>query len=58
MTGRNLRLKVFKNRVQRKTNGNKTEEVTERETTLQSEELHGCYTMSNIVKVIKSRRMR
>jgi len=58
MTGRNIRLKVFKNRVQRKTNGNKTEEVTERGTTLQSEERQGCYTMSNIVKVIKSRRMR
>jgi hypothetical protein len=48
---------VFKNRAQRKT-GNKTEEVTGRGTTLYSEELHGCYTASNIVKVIKSRRMR
>jgi hypothetical protein len=58
ITGRNIRLNVFKNRVQKKTTGNKTKEVTGRGTTLQSEELHGCYTVSNIVKVIKSRRMR
>jgi len=58
ITGRNIRLKVFKNRGQRKTTGNKTEEVTGRGTTLQCEELHGCYTAPNIVKVIKSRRMR
>jgi len=57
ITGRNIRLKVFKNRAQRKTTGNKTEEVTGRGTTLYSEELHGSYTASNIVKVIKSRRM-
>jgi len=56
ITGRNKGLKVFKNRAQRKTNGSKTEEVTGKGTTLYSEELHGCYTASNIVKVIKSRR--
>lgn len=49
---------MFTNRVQRKTAGNKTEEVTGSGTTLQSEELHGCYTVLNIVKVIKSRRIR
>jgi hypothetical protein len=56
ITGRNTQLKMFKNRAQKKTTGNKTEEVTGAGTTLQSDGLQDCYTSSNIVKVITSRR--
>jgi hypothetical protein len=51
------RLKVFENRVQRIFGLNR-EEVTGGWRTLHNEELHNMYASPNIVKVMKSRRMR
>jgi hypothetical protein len=51
------RLRVFENRVPRRIFGPKREEVTGEWRKLHNEELKGLYSIPNIVRVIKSRRM-
>ena len=52
------RLKVFENSVLRRIFGPKRDEVTGEWRKLQNEELNNLYSSPNIVRVIKSRRMR
>jgi len=52
------RLRVFENRVLRRIVGPKRDEVTGEWKKLHNEELNGLYFSPNIVRVIKSRRMR
>jgi hypothetical protein len=52
------RLRVFENRVLRRIFGPKRDEVTEEWKKLHSEELHILYSSPNIIRQIKSRRMR
>ena len=52
------RLRAFENRVLRRIFGPKWEEVRGEWGKLHNEELHGFYSSPNIVRVIKSRRMR
>ena len=52
------RLRVFENRVLRKVFGPKGDEVTGERRKLHNEELSDLYCSLNIVRVIKSRRMR
>jgi hypothetical protein len=52
------RLKVFENRVLRRVFGPKRDKETEEWRKLHNEELNGLYSLLNIVRVIKSRRMR
>jgi hypothetical protein len=52
------RLRVFENRVLRKVFGAKRDEVTEEWRKLHNEELRDLYPVPNIVRVVKSRRMR
>jgi hypothetical protein len=52
------RLRVFENRVLRKVFGAKRDEVTGEWTKLHNEELRDLYPVPNIVRVVKSRRMR
>jgi len=49
---------MFENRVQRRILGPKRDEVTEEWRKLHNEELNNLYSSLNIVRVIKSRRMR
>jgi hypothetical protein len=49
---------VFENRVLRRIFGPKRDEVTGGWRKLHNEELHGLYSSSSIIRVIKSRRMR
>jgi hypothetical protein len=49
---------VFENRVLRRIFGPKGDEVTGSWTKLRNEELHGLYSSPNIIRMIKSRRMR
>src|SRR5215510_5829237 len=51
-------LRVFENRVLRRIFGPKRDEVTREWRKLHNQELHYLYTSTNIVRVIKSRRMR
>ena len=51
------RLRVFENRILRRIFGPKRDENVERRW-LHNEELHGLYRSPNIVRVIKSRRLR
>ena len=57
-SGRNVGLGCFENRVLRGTFGPKRDEVTEEWSKLHNEELNDLYCSPNIVRVIKSRRMR
>ena len=52
------RLRVFEKRVLRRIFGLKKDEVTEELRKLRNEELNDMYSSPNIVRVIKSRRMR
>ena len=52
------RLRVFENRVLRKVFGPKRDEVTGEWRRLHNEELNDLYSLPNIVRVVKSRRMR
>jgi hypothetical protein len=51
------RLRVFKNRVLRRVFGPKRDEVTGEWRKLHNEELSYLYSLPNIVRVVKSRRM-
>jgi hypothetical protein len=51
-------VRVFENRVLREIFGPKRDEVTGDWRKLHNEELHNLYSSPNIVRVIKSRRMR
>jgi hypothetical protein len=52
------RLRVFENRVLRRTFGPKRDEVTGGWRKLHNEELHGLYSSPSIVRVIKAKTMR
>ena len=52
------RLRVFDNRVLRRVFGPKRDEVTGEWRKLHNEELNDLYSLPNIVRVVKSRRMR
>ena len=52
------RLRVFENRVLRRVFGPKRDEVTGEWRKLHNEELSDLYSLPNIVRVVKSRRMR
>ena len=52
------RLRVFENRVLRRIFGPKRDEVTGEWRKLHNEELNNLYSSPNIVRLIKSRRMR
>ena len=52
------RLRVFENRVLRRVFGPKRDEVTGEWRKLHNEELSDLYALPNIVRVVKSRRMR
>jgi len=52
------RLRVFENRMLRRIFGPKRDEVTREWRKLHNEELNDLYFSSNIVRVIKSRRIR
>jgi hypothetical protein len=52
------RLRVFENRVLRRIFGPKRDEATGKWRRLHNEELNDLYSSANIIRVIKSRRMR
>jgi hypothetical protein len=52
------RLRVFENRVLRRIFGPKRDEVTGEWRKLHSEELHNLYSSTDIIRQVKSRRMR
>jgi hypothetical protein len=56
--GEERRLKVFENRVLRRVLGPKRDEVTGEWRKLHNEEFNDLYSLPNIVRVVKSRRMR
>jgi hypothetical protein len=56
--GEEHRLRVFENRVLRKIFGPKRDEATGEWRRLHNEELYDLYSSLNIIRVIKSRRMR
>jgi len=52
------RLRVFENRVLRRIFGPKRDEVTGEWRKLHNEELHNLYSSPDIIRLVKSRRMR
>jgi hypothetical protein len=52
------RLRAFKNRMLRRIFGPRKDEVTGDWRKLHNEELHNLYSSPNIIKMIKSKRMR
>jgi hypothetical protein len=52
------RLRVFENRVLRRIFGPEGDEVTGEWRKLHNEELHNLYSSSNIIRMMKSRRLR
>jgi hypothetical protein len=52
------RLRVFENRVLRRIFGPKTDEVTGEWRRLHNKELYALYSSPNIIRVMKSRRLR
>jgi hypothetical protein len=52
------RLRVFENRILRRIFGPKRDEVTEEWRKLHSEELHNLYSSPDIIRQVRSRRMR
>jgi hypothetical protein len=52
------RLRMFENRVLRRMSGSEREEVTGEWRKMHSEELHNLYYSTDIIRLIKSRRMR
>jgi hypothetical protein len=52
------RLRVFENKVLRKVFGSKWDEVTVEWRRLHNEELYAVFSIPNIIRIIKSRRMR
>jgi hypothetical protein len=52
------RLRVFENRVLRRIFGPKRDEVTQEWKNLRNEKLRDLYSSPNIIRIIKSRRMR
>jgi hypothetical protein len=56
--GEKHRLRVFENRVLRRIFGPKRDEVTGEWRRLHNEELNDLYSSPNIIRVIKSRKMR
>jgi hypothetical protein len=52
------RLRVFENRVLRRISGPNRDEVTGDWRKLHNEELHNVYSSPNIIRMIKSRRIR
>jgi hypothetical protein len=52
------RLRVFKNRVPKKTFGPKRDEITGKWRKLHNEELNDLYSSTSIARISKSRRMR
>jgi len=52
------KLRVFENRVLRRVFGSKRDELTGEWKKLHNEELRDLYSLPNIVRVVKSRRMR
>jgi hypothetical protein len=52
------RLRVFENRVLRRTFGPKRDEVTGGWRKLHNDKLHNLYSSSNIIRQIKSRRIK
>jgi hypothetical protein len=52
------RLKVFENRVLRRIFGSERHETIGGRRKLHSEELHNLYSSPNIIKIIKSRKIR
>jgi hypothetical protein len=55
---RNIRLRGFENRVLRRIFGPKRDDMTGDWRKLHNEELHNLYSSPNIIRMIKSRRMR
>jgi hypothetical protein len=53
-----MRLRVFENRVLRRVFGSKKDEVTGEWRKLHNDEMNDLYSLPNIVRVVKSRRMR
>jgi len=56
--GEERRLRVFENRVLRRVFGPRRDEVTGEWRKFHNEELRDLYSLRNIVRVVKSRRMR
>jgi hypothetical protein len=52
------KLRLFENRVLRRIFGPKRDEITGEWRKLHNEELNNLYSLPNIVRVVKSRRMR
>jgi hypothetical protein len=52
------KLRVFENRLLRRIFGRKKDGVTRGSRKLQNEKLHNLYSWRNIIRIIKSRRMR